>query len=439
MASDRAIVVTGIGVVSPIGIGKGPFWTALGEGRSGIRRLDMAVDPAAPPAIGGQVADFDPKQYVRPRKSLKVMSRDVQLAFAAADLALADAGLREKPVDPERLGVVFGAGVIPCELDELAGICRSSAVDGRVDLRRWGRAAASELFPLWMLKYLPNMPACHIAIGQDARGPSNTITLDDVSSLLALGEARRILERGQADALITGGVGARLHPLEWARRRIMPFSRRGDAPEAASRPFDARRDGVVNGEGAAAVILEPLDRAQARGAVPLARVLGYAGAFEPHRSRCLAADGTSALDRSGTAIRNVILAALRDAGLAPADVGLVIAHGVSTPDDDRLEAQAIRQTLGDVPVTAPKSYYGHLGTAAGALETVVAVSGVAARSDPAHPELRVPRSGVPRQRDSRPAGAVGQAGGADPQPQRVWPGRGDAAGGRRGWLPSEKP
>ena len=109
MAFQQDIVVTGIGVVSPIGIGKEPFWAALEEGRSGIRRLDLPADPSQPPPIGGVVADFDPKQYVRPRKSLKVMSRDIQLAFAAADLACVDAGLRERPVDPERLGVVFGS------------------------------------------------------------------------------------------------------------------------------------------------------------------------------------------------------------------------------------------------------------------------------------------------------------------------------------------
>ena len=182
------------------------------------------------------MADFDPKQYVRPRKSLKVMSRDIQLAFAAADLACVDAGLRERPVDPERLGVIFGAALIPGELDELAGTYRSCLVDGKFDFRRWGPAAMAEMFPLWMLKYLPNMPACHIGIGQDARGPNNSITMGDVSSLSALAEAVRILERGQADAMIVGGVGARLHPVVWARSDVTgPFaairqSGRGVAP-----------------------------------------------------------------------------------------------------------------------------------------------------------------------------------------------------------------
>ncbi|MCD4727844.1 MAG: 3-oxoacyl-ACP synthase, partial [Pirellulales bacterium] len=198
MALDRDIVITGVGVVSPIGIGKAPFWTSLVEGRSGIRRLDLHHDPTLAAPIGGAVADFDPKQYVRPRKSLKVMSRDIQLAFAAADLACVDADLREKPVAPERLGVVFGAGIIPCELDELMGAYCDCIVDGKFDYNRWGLVAMADLFPLWILKYLPNMPACHIGIGQDARGPNNSITLGDVSSLSALAEATRVLERGQA-------------------------------------------------------------------------------------------------------------------------------------------------------------------------------------------------------------------------------------------------
>jgi 3-oxoacyl-[acyl-carrier-protein] synthase II len=374
MPPKQDIVVTGVGVVSPIGIGKDAFWAALREGRSGVRRFDMPVGPDAPPPIGGQVVDFDPRQYVRPRKSIKVMSRDIQLAFAAADMACTDAGLPQRPVDPERLGVVFGAGVIPCELDELARTCRTAAVDGHGDLRRWGPAAMAEMYPLWMLKYLPNMPACHIGIGQDARGPNNSITLGDVSSLSALAEGVRVLERDQADALIVGGVGAQLYPGQWTRGPMLGMSRRGDDPAAACRPFDASRDGIVNGEGSAAFFFEPRPLAEKRGAVPLARVLGYAGVFEPLRRQRSGNVATN--DRLGNAIRRAILAALHDADVSAADVGLVVAHGLGAIDDDRFEARAIRDTLGDVPVTAPKSYFGHLGTAAGALETAVAVMAI---------------------------------------------------------------
>jgi 3-oxoacyl-[acyl-carrier-protein] synthase II len=372
MALKQDIVITGAGVVSPIGIGKDPFWAAMCQGQSGIRRLDLFDDPSLPAPIGGTVADFDPKQYVRPRKSLKVMSRDIQLAFAAADLACVDAGIPEHAVDPERFGVVFGASLIPGELNEIASTYQNCAVDGKFDFSRWGPTAMAELFPLWMLKYLPNMPACHIGIAQDARGPNNSITMGDVSSLSALAEAVRILERGQADALIVGGVGMRLHPVCWARHDVKDISHRADNPSAASRPFDADRDGMVNGEGAAAFLLETRSHAEARGVPILARILGYASAFEgsgatPDKPSASANIGC------GNAIRRAIGAALRDAGVTPAELGFVVAHGKSTIDDDRVEAQAIRSVLGDVPVTASKGNFGYLAAASGALETAVGI------------------------------------------------------------------
>jgi 3-oxoacyl-[acyl-carrier-protein] synthase II len=362
MPPKQEIVITGLGVVSPIGIGVDPFWAALREGRSGIRTVDLPDQPDVAPPIGGAVADFDPKQYVRPRKSLKVMSRDIQLGFAAADLACIDAGLRRQPIDPERLGVVFGAGMISCELDELAGTFRGCLVDGVFDFRRWGTAAMAELFPLWMLKYLPNMPACHIGIGQDARGPNNSITLGDVSSLSALAEAVRIVERGQADVIIAGGVDARIHPAQWVRSRVLGMSRCSD-PRAAPRPFDLERDGRVNGEGAAAFTVETRAAAEARGAAPLARILGYGAVFAPPRSG----------QPQPAAIGRAIAAALGDAGLLPGDIGCVVAHACGAVEADRVEAEAIRAALGDVPVTAPKSFFGHLGAAAGALETAVGI------------------------------------------------------------------
>ena len=265
MPPKQEIVITGLGVVSPIGIGVDPFWAALREGRSGIRTVALPDQPDVAAPIGGAVADFDPKQYVRPRKSLKVMSRDIQLGFAAADLACVDAGLRRQPIDPERLGVVFGAGMISCELDELAGTFRGCLVGGAFDFRRWGTAAMTELFPLWMLKYLPNMPACHIGIGQDARGPNNSITLGDVSSLSALAEAAadRRARPGRRDHRRRGRrtgpsrpMGAKPGP------RLVAVPR----PRAPPRPFDLDRDGRVNGEGAAAFTVETRATAEARGA-----------------------------------------------------------------------------------------------------------------------------------------------------------------------------
>jgi 3-oxoacyl-[acyl-carrier-protein] synthase II len=364
MTPHQNIVITGLGIVSPIGIGSEPFWTGLCEGRSGIQSMPTFDGAPLPTPFGGVVADFDPKQYVRPRKSLKIMNRDIQLGFAAADLACVDSGVRESSLDPERLGVLLGADMMPCDLDELIGTYRSCTVDGRFDFGRWGQAFTAELFPLWMLKYLPNMPACHIGIAQDARGPNNTITLGEVSTLSAFGEAVSVLDRGQADVMIAGGVSSRSDTALWSRHQVLGQSQRFGDPQAASRPFDAKRDGLVYSEGAAAAILETESRAQARGAKMLARVLGSSAVFEPHgKGQAL----------TGAAVRRAILGAVEAAGRKPEDIGFVAAHGSSAIDSDRIEAQAIRDTLGDVPVTAPKSCFGHLGAASGALEMAMCV------------------------------------------------------------------
>jgi len=361
----RDIVITGLGIISPIGIGPEAYWSALCAGRSGVRRLEwFAAAEDLPIPFGGVVVDFDPKTYVRPRKSLKVMNRDIQLAFTVADMACEQAGHHRQAIDPERLGAVFGADMMSCDLSELVPTYRSCLVDGRFDYHRWGPAAMAELFPLWMLKYLPNMPACHIGIAQDARGPSNTLTLGDVSSLSAVAEAGRVLRRGQADAMLVGGVGSRIHPTIIFRSAAYELSRRVEEPERACRPFDAQRDGIVNAEGAAAVMFETRAHAQARGTPVLAKFFGFGSAFEP------VVDGVPLTGRS---LRAAMQGALRDAGLGARDIGAVFAHGISTLRDDPREAQAIRDVLGDVPVTAIKSYFGHCGAGSGALDLVAAV------------------------------------------------------------------
>lgn len=364
MGPTREIVITGVGVASPIGIGAEPFWRALQEGRSGVRRLASPDDKDHPSPLGAVVDQFDPQQFVRPRKALKVMSRDIQLAFATADLAAAQAGLDGGRVDPDRLGIVFGADLIVAELEEMTNAYRACMVDGQFDFHRWGQQAMAELFPLWMLKYLPNMPACHIGIARDARGPNNSLTLAEVSSLSALCEAVRVIERGQADAMIAGGASSRNHPTIWVRRGAYQLSQRVEKPAAACRPFDVDRDGMVHGEGAGAFVLERREHAEARGAKILARILGFASTFEPHRpGRPL----------QGHAIRTAIRQAVAQAGLQPSDIGHVNADGLSTTFDDQIEAQAIRETLGDVPVTAPKSFFGNLSAGTGAVEMAASV------------------------------------------------------------------
>src|SRR3569623_1424454 len=281
MSPAREVVITGLGIGSPIGIGRNAVWNSLCAGQSGVRRLTAFDTQNSSLPYGAEVLDFDPKEYVKPRKSLKVMSRDIQFGVTAADLAKADAGLTDAMLEPERFGVVFGADLMHGQLEDVLNAFRNCAIEGKFDFQRWGEQAMAEIFPLWILKYLPNKPACHIAIAHDARGPNNSHSLGEASSLISISEAFRVIERGGADVMIAGGASSRIHPTLWVRSSLLPVSRREGDPATISRPFDAGRDGFVNGEGAAAFILESREHAVARGAKVRARILGYGNSFEP--------------------------------------------------------------------------------------------------------------------------------------------------------------
>jgi 3-oxoacyl-[acyl-carrier-protein] synthase II len=369
MSSPDDIVITGLGVVSPVGIGRQAFWEAVAAGRSGIRPLTSFDASGLAVRFGGQIIDFDPKLAVRPRKSLKVMSRDIQLGFSAADLSIADAKLAAGSVAPERFGLVFGSDMIYADIEDLEGTYRRSVIDGRFDYSRWAEAIQQEVHPLWLLKHLPNMTASHVAIAHDARGPNNSIVLGDVSGLLAIAEAASVIRRGWADVMLAGGTGCRLHPTAMVARGAAQLSHRGDDFESASRPFDRDRDGLVNSEGAGSIVLESRRHAEARGAEILGRIVATASRCEP-RARHHGVTGSS--------VRQAIRAAREAAGLAVADVGHVNAHGLSTVEMDRAEAQAIAAELGDVPVTAPKSLFGHLGAGGGVVELMASVLGISA-------------------------------------------------------------
>jgi 3-oxoacyl-[acyl-carrier-protein] synthase II len=385
MNSPQEVVITGVGMVSPIGIGRAAFREALYSGRSGVRRIEHYDSSTLPISIGGEVPDFDGKLYVRPRKSLKVMSREIQFGFAAADLAMSDANLAAESMDADRFGVVYGSDMIYCEPEELAAAYRACLASGEFDFSRWGDKALPEMFPLWMLKYLPNMAACHVSISLNARGPSNSITLGEVSSLVAIQEATRIIQRGAADVMIAGGASNRLHPnvVIFREQRLMSRSTRD--PAAVCRPFDRDRDGMVAGEGAGAVVLESRAHAAARGAKVLARVLGFGNTFaQPRRG-----------EGSPDATRRAMEVALREGALVPGDVGFVSASGLSTVEHDRAEAEAIVAVLGDVPVTAPKSQFGNLGASTGAVELAAAVVALAERSVPATINYNTPDPACP--------------------------------------------
>jgi 3-oxoacyl-[acyl-carrier-protein] synthase II len=363
--SPREVVITGLGIVSPIGVGREAVWDAVTAGRSGVRPLPHLASAGWPAPFGGEVSDFDPKELIQPRKSIKVMSREIQLGCAAAELAWQDAGLAGATLDPERLGVIGAAGLLYCELEELRIPFDQWVKQEDFDIHRWSRKAMGEMYPLWMLKYLPNMPACHIGIRYDARGPNNTISEGDVSSLLALAEAADVIRRDQADVMLVGGTGSRINvtDLMWHRAARLACNGSDDVTKVC-RPFDARRDGLVYGEGAAQIVLESREHAERRGVRPLARVAGAA-------SRCESTAET--LLPTGGAIRRAIRAAMAAAGLESFQIGHVNAHGNSTREDDTIEAQAIRQTLGDVPVTAAKSFFGNLGHGSGMVELAVSL------------------------------------------------------------------
>ena len=364
----REVVLTGLGVLTAIGIDKDTYWDALLNGKSGIGFLNIETTDEFLRPMGSEVPEFHAKDYVKPKKNIKIMSRDIQLAFVSACLACQDAGLvtegEDRNVDPDRFGVVFGSDLIGAEVDMLLSTFRAGIVKGQYDFSKWGTDAMKEIFPLWMLKFLPNMPACQISIGLDARGPSNSITLCRCSSLAAIIEAARTIERGSADVMVGGGCGNRINQDFQTRTRSYFTAPRRDDPASLPRPFDADRCGSVMGEGAGAFVLESREFAEARGAKIYATVKGFAQANEPtlHETR-----------PTGMAIQRSIRSALQRADLKPSDIGLVNPDGLGAEHDDRVEAEAIRATLGDIPVSATKGNFGDLGSGTGAVELAAAV------------------------------------------------------------------
>jgi 3-oxoacyl-[acyl-carrier-protein] synthase II len=362
------VVVTGLGIVCPIGIGADQVWASIEGRRSGVRAVPEMLDAQLPIPIAGDVADFDPKEFVKPRNSLKVMSRETQLGFTASEMAWADAGLEGASIDPDRLGVTSGSNMFCPEMPELAAACHASdSGDGIFDFKRWGNTGLREVFPLWLLKYLPNMAPAHVSIAHDARGPSNSIVAGDVSGLLALIEAADVVARGHADVMLAGGASSTIGWMDLIWHAGARLSHRVDEPERACRPFDADRDGMVGGEGAAMFVLETREHAEARGAKPLARIAGYGRRYEA---------ATATYRPTGQSIAQAIEAAVAMAGVSKEAVGHVSAHGLSTEIDDRIEAEAIRRTLGDVPVTALKSYMGNVGATCGAVELALTLLGL---------------------------------------------------------------
>ena len=375
---DRRVVITGMGLISPMGNTIDQFRQALETRTSAVRQLQRIPTDHLPSPIGGealqftgQVDDFGELDKQRKRsikKGLKLMCREIQMGVAAAQRGLADAGLPNETTDPARIGTMFGCDYIVTEPAEfISGVdqCRNEA--GEFDFARWAENGLHKVEPLWLLKYLPNMPASHVAIYNDLRGPSNSLTVRESSANLAVAEATTLIARGTADQMVVGSTGSSIHLMRTLhvslQHPVVDASHNGyaQAPHTACRPFEKGRSGMVLGEGAGCLVVESLETARQRGASIIAEVVGYASS---------SASNQKGVADYGQAFENVLEGVLRIAGLKPHEIGHVNAHGIGTLRCDREEAQAIQRVLGDIPVMALKSYMGNLGAGGGLVETI---------------------------------------------------------------------
>jgi 3-oxoacyl-[acyl-carrier-protein] synthase II len=369
----RRVVATGLGVVSPIGTGHDAFWSALVEGRSGVD-LIKGFDPSAfPTRIAAEVRDFDPTAYMD-RKEARRNDRFVQFAYAAARMALEHARYAITPANAGRTGVLIGSGI---------GGAITWEDQHRILLER----GPDRISPFFIPMLIMNMASGVTSILTGAKGPSSCVVTACATGASAIGDAVRIIQRGEADVMLAGGSEAAITPLSMAGFCAMKaMSTRNDDPRSAVRPFDATRDGFVMGEGAGVVVLEALEHAEARGSQILAEVTGYgvsADAFHITQP-----------DPEGDGAYRSMAAALADARIGPEEIDYINAHGTSTPYNDRLETVAIKRLFADharrLAVSSTKSMTGHLLGAAGGVEFVACVLALQHQSMPPTINYRVP-------------------------------------------------
>jgi 3-oxoacyl-[acyl-carrier-protein] synthase II len=375
------VAITGFGQITPLGLTAGDTWESLCAGRIGIDTI-TAFDPVGFSCkIAGQVPDYKIRDYVPKthRKATKLMSRDIELAVIAANEALIHAGLVTKGIDaeninidPGRVAINLGAGLISCDLIELAPAVAASGTNGKFDIRKWGTDGLGQVTPLWLLKYLPNMLACHVGIIHDIQGPSNSITCAEASGHLAIAEAAQIIARGGSDIALAGGAEAKVNPIVMIRQCLLKraTSQNNDDPTSACRPFDTDAKGSVFGEAASVVILEELQHAEKRNAKIYAEVvgLGQSNSINPAYEH---------IEPNGKGIRIAIEKAMAEAQIQPDDLDLIIPHGTGIPADDLAETNAIQGALGDaaakIPVWPTKSMLSNTGAASGAVDVIAAI------------------------------------------------------------------
>lgn len=349
-------VVTGLGCVTPIGHGVAEFWTSLTSGVSGVRRITLFDASDQECQIAAEVKDWDPAKWMDP-KAARRAARFSQFAVAAASQAVENSGLRIDDANRDDVAIVMNTG--------------GGGVDVIADGEKtYLEKGAARVGPFTVPAYAPNMASCQVAINLGVRGPTITSVAACAAGIFAFVEAKRIIDLGEADVVITGGAEANIIPISVAAMANMrALSTRNDAPEKACRPFDRDRDGFVYGEGAAAMVIESLEHAQRRGARIIAELAGGAVTSDAYH--------ITAPDPSGGAASMAIAKALKKAGLEPGDVDCIVAHGTGTPLNDAAETAAIKRALGEhahgVAITGPKSMVGHQLGAAGAVSALGAV------------------------------------------------------------------
>jgi 3-oxoacyl-[acyl-carrier-protein] synthase II len=350
----RRVVITGIGMVTPLGIGNDPTWAGLLEGRSGVSLITKFDTGAYPCKIAGEIRDFAPENWIE-KKEIKKSDTFIHYAIAASQFAVDDAGLEITPEIGDRVGVIIGSGIGGLPLIEEMHKKLLEKGPGRIS-------------PFFIPGLIVNLAAGHVSIRFGARGPNSAPATACATGAHAIGDAFKIIQRDDADVMIAGGTEAVVTPLAIAGFSAMrALSTRNDEPQRASRPWDLDRDGFVMGEGAGIVILEERDRALARGARVYCELTGYGMSSDAYHITAPAEDG-------GGMIR-VMQRAMADAGIEPAEVDYINAHGTSTQIGDRAETLAIKSVFGshayELAVSSTKSMTGHLLGAAGGLEAAI--------------------------------------------------------------------
>ncbi|WP_026136205.1 beta-ketoacyl-ACP synthase II [Paenibacillus shenyangensis] len=352
----RRVVVTGQGVITPVGLNTEDFWKSLVEGRSGVGLVDHFDVSDIPTKIGAQVKDFDPLEYMSKKEANKI-AQFTQFALAAAHQAMKQSGLVINEENASRIGVVIGSGAGGLDVVE-------------ENYRKLTEIGPKRVSPHFVTAMMINSAPGEVAIAFGAKGPSFGVVTACATGSNSIGEALRTIQYGTADAVIAGGAEANFSQLDLAGfANIHALSRRNEEPQQASRPFDSARDGFVIGGGAGVVILEELEHALKRNATILAEVVGYGCTTDAYH--------ITAPDLSGEGAADAIRLALQDGGLQPEDVNYVNAHGTSTPFNDQMEVNALRKVFGEhapnLAISSIKSMTGHLMGGAGAVELIATV------------------------------------------------------------------